>query len=103
MGNVYLGVHAETGERAAVKVLPASMAREEGFEQRFSREIAALRKLSHRNIVRLYGDGVSDEGLLYYAMEYVDGVTLTAEQRRAILSDNVAQLYGIDVEALVPA
>ena len=79
MGNVYLGVHAETGERAAVKVLPASMAREEGFEQRFSREIAALRKLSHRNIVSLYGDGVSDEGLLYYAMEYVDGVTLTAD------------------------
>lgn len=79
MGNVYLGVHAETGERAAVKVLPASMAREDGFEQRFSREIDALGKLSHRNIVRLYGNGVSDDGLLYYAMEFVDGVTLTAE------------------------
>lgn len=79
MGNVYLGVHAETGERAALKVLPAAMAREEGFAQRFSREIAALRKLSHRNIVRLFGDGVSDEGLLYYVMEYVDGVTLTAD------------------------
>jgi len=79
MGNVYLGVHAETGERAAVKVLPASMAREDGFEQRFSREIDALGKLSHRNIVQLYGHGVSDDGLLYYAMEFVDGVTLTAE------------------------
>ena len=79
MGNVYLGVHETTGERAAVKVLPAAMAREEGFEQRFSREIAALRKLSHRHIVRLFEDGVSDDGLLYYAMEFVDGVTLTAD------------------------
>jgi len=79
MGTVYLGLHAETGERAAVKVLPASMAREDGFEQRFSREIDALGKLSHRNIVQLYGHGVSDDGLLYYAMEFVDGVTLTAE------------------------
>ena len=57
MGNVYLGVHETTRERAAVKVLPAAMAREEGFEQRFSREIAALRKLSHRHIVRLFEDG----------------------------------------------
>ncbi|MFO0061695.1 MAG: serine/threonine protein kinase, partial [Planctomyces sp.] len=47
MGNVYLGVHAETGERAAVQVLPASRAREAGFEPRFSREISALRRVSH--------------------------------------------------------
>ena len=29
MGNVYLGVHEETSQQVAVKVLPASMAREE--------------------------------------------------------------------------
>lgn len=79
MGNVYHGVHETTGAPAAVKVLPASMAREDGFVQRFSREIDSLRKLSNRNIVQLFQDGTTDDGTFYYAMEFVDGNTLTTE------------------------
>lgn len=79
MGNVYHGVHESTGQEVAVKVLPASMAREEGFVQRFTREIDALRQLSNRHIVQLYHDGATDDGTFYYAMEFVDGVTLTSE------------------------
>jgi len=79
MGNVYLGVHNVTGKTAAVKVLPASMAREEGFVQRFRREIESLRKLSNRHIVELYEDGETEDATFYYSMEYVSGSTLTAE------------------------
>jgi serine/threonine protein kinase len=79
MGNVYHGVHESTGQEVAVKVLPASMAREDGFVQRFTREIDALRQLSNRHIVQLYHDGATDDGTFYYAMEFVDGVTLTSE------------------------
>lgn len=78
MGNVYHGIHEKTGQVAAIKVLPAAMAREDGFVQRFNREIEALRKLKNRNIVELFGDGESDD-TYYYAMEFVDGITLTAE------------------------
>ena len=79
MGNVYHGVHETTGQAAAIKVLPASMAREDGFVQRFSREIDALRQLSNRHIVQLFQDGSTADGTFYYAMEFVDGVTLTTE------------------------
>jgi serine/threonine-protein kinase len=79
MGNVYLGVHTGSGLQAAVKVLPAAIAREEGFAERFSREIHVLRQLSNRHVVALYQDGMTADGSLYYAMEYVDGPTLTAE------------------------
>lgn len=94
MGSVYLGVHETTGQQAAVKVLPASMAREDGFVQRFSREIAVLRQLSNRHIVQLYQDGEAADGTLYYAMEYVDGVTLTTEimTRRRIPWNEVIEL-----------
>lgn len=78
MGNVYLGKHEETGHEVAVKVLPASMAREEGFVLRFSREIEALRKLNNEHIVELFDDGQTDEGSYYYSMEFVDGETLTS-------------------------
>jgi serine/threonine protein kinase len=79
MGNVYLGIHKDTGKKAAVKVLPPTMAREDGFVQRFHREIESLRKLSNRHIVELYEDGATGDATFYYSMEYVDGSTLTAE------------------------
>ncbi|MCA9049348.1 MAG: serine/threonine protein kinase, partial [Planctomycetaceae bacterium] len=78
MGNVYHGVHDETSQAAAVKVLPASMAREDGFVARFSREIEALKKVTSPNIVKFYDNGTTDDGSYYYAMEYVDGSTLTS-------------------------
>ncbi|MCH2202209.1 MAG: serine/threonine protein kinase [Fuerstiella sp.] len=77
MGNVYLGTHTQTGHIAAVKVLPASLAREEGFVHRFTREIQALRKLNSAHIVELFDDGSTEDGSWYYAMEFVDGKTLT--------------------------
>src|SRR5262249_28157362 len=53
----------------------------EGFILRFNREIEALQKLRHKNIVEFYGSGVDGE-TYYYAMEYVDGDTLTQRIRR---------------------
>src|SRR5438270_13147726 len=54
MGRVYLAHEASTGEPAAVKLLAAELAQENGFLQRFQREIDVLRQLSHPNIVTFY-------------------------------------------------
>lgn len=75
MGTVYLGKHEESEQVAAIKVLPASLSREDGFVARFQREIAALEKLKNPHVVELYESGVDDE-TYYYAMEYVEGKTL---------------------------
>ena len=82
MGNVYLGRHRETGQVAAIKELPASLAREEGFVLRFNREIEAMKKLNSPNIVKLYDSGTDDDETYYYAMEYVEGENLTTRLRR---------------------
>lgn len=81
MGSVYLGRHDVTGEQAAIKVLPASLAHEEGFVERFNREIESMKKLSNPHIVKLFENGV-DNGTYYYSMEYVEGETLTQLLRR---------------------
>jgi eukaryotic-like serine/threonine-protein kinase len=81
MGAVYKAVHRDTKEAAAVKLLSAELAEEEGFRSRFEAEIETLRKLHHPNIVRLFGFGEQD-GLLFYAMELVDGNSLEEELRR---------------------
>ncbi len=81
MGTVYLAQHAETGRDVAVKVLPPALAREDGFVARFEREIESLRKLANPQIVLLLDSGVEDS-TYYYAMEYVEGETLTDRLRR---------------------
>jgi serine/threonine-protein kinase len=81
MGTVYLGKHSETGRLVALKVLTASLARESGFVERFTREIDAMRKLKNPHIVELFDAGQDGENY-YYAMEYVAGETLLSLMRR---------------------
>ncbi len=81
MGTVYEAVHRETGDKAAVKLLSAALAQEEGFRVRFEAEIETLRKLNHPNIVRLFGFG-EQEGQLFYSMELVVGSSLEEELRQ---------------------
>ena len=80
MGVVYEGIDAQTGRKAAVKVLSAALSEEEDFRSRFEAEIETLRKLNHPNIVRLFGFG-QHQGHLFYAMELVDGSSLESELR----------------------
>src|SRR5262245_26410337 len=92
MGTVYRARHADTGELAAVKVLPPALAREEGFVLRFSREAEALEKLASPHIVRLLGSGC-EQDTYYFAMEYVHGETLgqrIIRERRLPWRDAVA-------------
>ena len=82
MGTVFVGKHEQTGQAAAIKVLPASLAREDGFVLRFNREIEALQRLDHTNIVKFFESGKEEDDTYYYAMEYVEGETLTNRLRR---------------------
>ena len=81
MGTVYRAFHAETEQEVALKVLPASLSQQEGFVVRFEREIDALRRLSNPNIVTFYDSGQVGD-LSYFAMEFVEGETLTEYIRR---------------------
>ena len=70
---VYLATHVEQGHQVALKVLPAEMIDE--FKTRFRREIAALARLRHENIVRILAVG-RHRRRPYYAMEHLAGESL---------------------------
>ena len=65
MGMVYKAFDRELGETVAIKVLRPDVARESGrVEQRFRSEIRLARRVRHRNVCSVYGDGV-DRGLVH--------------------------------------
>ncbi|WP_166819776.1 serine/threonine protein kinase [Thalassoroseus pseudoceratinae] len=81
MGTVYLASHEETGEQVALKTLSPALARESGFVQRFHQEIHSLAQLTNPHVVRLIDSG-ADNDIYYYAMEYVEGETVTQRLRK---------------------
>jgi len=81
MSSVYLCEHKFMRRRAAVKVLPTSMAEDPAALERFYLEARAVAALDHPNIVRAY-DVDQDDDLHFLVMEYVDGISLQDLVRR---------------------
>lgn len=71
-GTVYKARQISMDRAVAVKILPAALAEDERFIERFYREARAVAKLNHPNIVTGIDVG-SAGGLYYFVMEYVDG------------------------------
>ncbi|MFT7626072.1 MAG: serine/threonine protein kinase, partial [Myxococcota bacterium] len=61
MGTIWGGVHTDSGEQVAVKVLTWSRAREPEFVEAFEHEARAIAALDHPAIVRIYDYGVLDD------------------------------------------
>lgn len=74
MSRVYLAWERKHQRRVVLKVLRPEVAAGTGAE-RFAREARLVARLSHPNIVPLIDSGVRD-GLAYYVMPYIDGLSL---------------------------
>ena len=83
MGSVYLAERADGGfeQTVALKLLRHADA-DPLARRRFARERQILVRLQHPNIARFLDGGVADDGQPWYAMEAVQGETLTDYARR---------------------
>ena len=73
MGAVYKARFAALEKNVAVKVMHRSIAVDPNFVGRFHREAKAASRLDHPNSMRVIDFGEEPDGLLYIAMEYVEG------------------------------
>jgi serine/threonine protein kinase len=82
--HVYEVWDTDLQRRLAVKVLKPDIAWSAGMLERFQQECRSLARLTHANILPIHFVG-SGEGLVYYAMPFVEGDSLSSLLRQGPL------------------
>ncbi len=90
MGVVYLGERADLASVAAIKILRDTLSPSRRL--RFAAEQRTLAQLSHPAIAQLFDAGTLPDGTPWFAMEYVEGLTVTdyCRQHRSTLPERLS-------------
>jgi serine/threonine protein kinase/tetratricopeptide (TPR) repeat protein len=75
MGEVYRVLDKELKEEAALKLIRPEIASDKKTLERFSNELKLARKISHKNVGRMY-ELMEEKGTRYITMEYIPGEDL---------------------------
>jgi serine/threonine-protein kinase len=77
MGTVWEGVHEKVGTRVAIKFIRPQFAQQTEARARFEIEARAAARLQSKHAVHVYDYGVTDAGLPYIVMEFLEGESLS--------------------------
>ena len=105
MGTVYLAEHVKMWRKAALKVMNPGMNSDPDAIARFNREAANASRLNHPNVCGIYDFGETPEGLIYLAMEFIEGESLTSliEKSGALAAPRAASIIHQAADALAVA
>ena len=95
MGAVYLGKHVKMGRKSAIKVMTQAMANDPDAIARFNREATNAARINHPNVCAIYDFGETPDGLIYLAMEFIEGQSLSdvLEQEGALAPRRAAAIF----------
>jgi len=102
MGRVYLAEHVKMGRKSAVKVMNPGAVNDSDAISRFNREAANASRISHQHVAQVYDFGETPDGLIYLAMEFVEGEALTDILKRdgALPPERAGEIVRQTAEAL---
>ncbi len=82
LGEVYLAEDAGLGRQVALKEIQAERAADPANRERFVREAEVTGRLEHPGIVPVYDLGFHADGRPFYAMRFIQGLSLAAAIQR---------------------
>jgi serine/threonine-protein kinase len=105
MGQVYLAEHVKMGRRSAIKVMNPAMVHDPDAVARFNREAANASRITHPNVCAVYDFGETPDGVIYLAMEFIEGEPLTdlIEREGALPTPRAVTIFKQTADALQAA
>ena len=102
---MWRAVRSHDGKRVAIKILHSELVRSTDALIRFQRELSAIERLDHPNVVRGLGHGTLADGRPYLVLEYLEGPSLreVIHERGAIPPAEMLTLFGPLCDALMVA
>src|SRR5215469_1037984 len=96
MGAVYKARDCELDRLVALKVIRPELAGQPDVLQRFKQELILARKVTHRNVTRIYDLGLA-QGLRFITMEFIEGRDLASllEERKFDLEEALKILHQV--------
>jgi serine/threonine-protein kinase len=76
-GTIYRGEHTTLRKRVAVKILHAQLSSDDTALERFRRVATTVAELDNDHILQVLDFGRTEDNRLFFAMEYLEGETLT--------------------------
>ena len=104
MGEVYLATHIRMKRKVAVKVMRAWLTKDPAAIGRFHREAENASQITHPNVAAVYDFGEAN-GLVYLAMEFVEGEPLTVvlDREKTLNHIRAADIVSQTADALAAA
>jgi len=105
MGQVYLAEQVKMRRMCALKVMRPALATDPDAVRRFGAEAENASRIAHPNVAAIYDFGETPEGLVYLAMEFVDGPSLASmlARERIMAAGRVATIGKQVADALSAA
>ena len=105
MGSIYRAVHIENLRICAIKLMTSLSPGKDDAIARFKREARNSVRIDSVHAVTVYDSGQTDEGLLYLAMEFIDGKPLSRviREQRVLPIERVIHITNQIAEALAAA
>lgn len=105
MGTVWLGHHHQLGTKVAIKFIRPQFAARPDARQRFEIEARAAASVDSKHAVKVFDYGLTEEGLPYIVMEYLEGESLSEAliRRGPLPAGEAAQIIAQASRALAKA
>ena len=105
MGAVYKAIHTQMDRVCAIKLVSPVSSDKDAALVRFRREAKMTSRIDSPNAITIYDFGEAETGLLYLAMEYIEGVTLAEvlERESPLSIERVVSITNQTANALAAA